>query len=65
MERLRAPRSVAAADVQAVAAKYLAPEAARIVVVGDAARVKGPLEAAGIGEIVVEAAPVAKKGTED
>jgi zinc protease len=52
-ERLLAPADARPEEVQRVAAKYLTREARRIVVVGDASRVRPSLEALGLGEIAV------------
>lgn len=42
-------RAVTAADVQRVARQYLTPDRAHVVVVGDLAKVKGPIEQLGLG----------------
>lgn len=42
-------RAVTAADVQRVARQYLTPDRAHVVVVGDLARVKAPVEQLGLG----------------
>ncbi len=46
-------RGVTAAAVQGVAREYLRPEALQLLVVGDPAAVREPLEALGFGELVV------------
>ena len=54
-------RAVTAADVQRVARQYLTPDKAHIVVVGDLAKVKGPIEQLQLGTTtVLEVAKVAK-----
>ena len=54
-------RAVTAADVQRVARQYLTPDKAHIVVVGDLAKVKGPIEQLQLGTAtVLEVAKVAK-----
>jgi zinc protease len=54
-------RAVTAADVQRVARQYLTPDKAHVVVVGDLAKVKGPIEQLGLGTVtVLEATKVAK-----
>jgi zinc protease len=54
-------RSVTAADVQRVARLYLTPDKAHVVVVGDLAKVKEPIEKLGLGTAtVLEVAKVAK-----
>ena len=45
----RACRAVTAADVQRVARQYLTPDRAHVVVVGDLAKVKEPIEKLGLG----------------
>jgi zinc protease len=52
-ERLLAPASVGPEQVQRVAAKYLTRESRRIVIVGDASRIRPALQALGLGEIAV------------
>jgi zinc protease len=42
-------RAVTAADVQRVARQYLTPDRAHVVVVGDLAKVKAPVEQLGLG----------------
>jgi len=61
-ERLQAVRRVSREEMQAVATKYIPSEAATIVVVGDASRVRASLQAAGIGEVTVKPAEVAPPG---
>lgn len=46
-------RSVTAADVQRVARQYLTPDRAHVVVVGDLATVREPIEKLGLGAITV------------
>jgi len=46
-------RTVTAADVQRVARQYLTPDKAHVVVVGDLAKVKGPVEQLGLGTATV------------
>ena len=46
-------RTVTVKDVRAAAAKYLATERLRVVVVGDVTAIKKPLEAIGLGEVHV------------
>lgn len=46
-------RAVTAEDVQQVARKYLTPDRAHIVVVGDLGRVRAPIEALGLGPVTV------------
>lgn len=54
-------RAVTAADVQRVARQYLTPDRAHVVVVGDLARVREPVERLGLGAItVLEVAQVAR-----
>jgi len=54
-------RAVTAADVQRVARQYLTPDRAHIVVVGDLAKVKGPIEQLGLGTAkVLEVTKVAR-----
>jgi zinc protease len=54
-------RAVTAADVQRVARQYLTPDKAHVVVVGDLAKVKGPIEQLQLGTTtVLEVAKVAK-----
>lgn len=54
-------RAVTAADVQRVARQYLAPDKAHVVVVGDLAQVKAPIEALGLGTAtVLEVAKIAR-----
>jgi predicted Zn-dependent peptidase len=54
-------RAVTAADVQRVARQYLTPDKAHIVVVGDLAKVKAPIEQLQLGTAtVLEVAKVAK-----
>jgi predicted Zn-dependent peptidase len=54
-------RAVTAADVQRVARQYLTPDRAHVVVVGDLARVKGPIEKLGLGTATtLEVAKVAR-----
>ncbi len=50
---LLAPTGFDPAQAAWVASKYLTSESRRIVVVGDASRVRSPLEALGLGEIAV------------
>jgi zinc protease len=54
--RLLAPASVRPEDVQRVAAKYLTSESRRLVVVGDASRIRPALEALRLGEIALRRA---------
>ena len=49
-------------DVQRVARQYLVPERTRLVLVGDAAVVKGQLEPLGLGPMDVQSAPAAAGG---
>ncbi len=49
----RQVRSVTAADVQRVARKYLTPDQATVVVVGDLAKVRAGIEALKLGDITV------------
>ena len=51
--RLLAPATVGPEEVQRVASKYLTSESRRIVVAGDASRIRPSLEALGLGEITV------------
>jgi predicted Zn-dependent peptidase len=44
-------RAVTAADVQRVARQHLTPDKAHVVVVGDLAKVKGPIEALALGTV--------------
>jgi zinc protease len=54
-------RAVTAADVQRVARQYLTPDKAHVVVVGDLAKVKGPIEQLQLGTAtVLEVTKVAK-----
>jgi predicted Zn-dependent peptidase len=54
-------RAVTAADVQRVARQYLTPDKAHVVVVGDLAKVKEPIEKLGLGTATtLEVAKVAK-----
>lgn len=54
-------RAVTAADVQRVARQYLTPDRAHVVVVGDLAKVKAPIEALGLGTAtVLDVAKIAK-----
>lgn len=54
-------RAVTAADVRRVARQYLTPDRAHVVVVGDLARVKGPIEQLGLGTAtVLEVSKIAK-----
>lgn len=54
-------RAVTAADVQRVARQYLTPDKAHVVVVGDLAKVKGPIEQLGLGTAtVLEVTKIAK-----
>jgi zinc protease len=54
LERVAARvRAVTAADVQRVARQYLTPDKAHVVVVGDLAKVRAPIEALGLGTITV------------
>jgi len=54
-------RAVTAADVQRVARQYLTPDKAHIVVVGDLAKVKSPVERLGLGTATtLEVAKVAR-----
>jgi zinc protease len=54
-------RAVTAADVQRVARQYLTPDKAHVVVVGDLAKVKEPIEKLGLGTAtVLEVAKIAK-----
>ena len=54
-------RTVTAADVQRVARQYLTPDKAHVVVVGDLAKVKEPIEKLGLGtSTVLEVTRVAK-----
>jgi zinc protease len=46
-------RAVTAADVQRVARRYLTPDRAHVVVVGDLAKVKTPIEQLGLGTATV------------
>lgn len=46
-------RAVTAADVQRVARQYLTPDRAHVVVVGDLAKVKTPIEQLGLGTVTV------------
>lgn len=48
-----AVRMVTAEDVQRVARKYITPDQANIIVVGDLAKVKAPIEALGLGPVTV------------
>jgi len=48
-----AVRAVTAEDVQRVARQYLTPDQAHIVVVGDLAKVRAPIEALGLGPVTV------------
>ncbi|HEX6315635.1 MAG TPA: pitrilysin family protein, partial [Gemmatimonadaceae bacterium] len=58
LERLAARvRAVTAADVQRVARQYLTPDKAHVVVVGDLAKVKAPIEALGLGTVTVLEVP--------
>ena len=58
VERVRA---VTAADVQRVARQYLTPDKAHVVVVGDLATVKAPVEALGLGTAtILEVAKIAR-----
>jgi predicted Zn-dependent peptidase len=52
---------VTAADVQRVARQYLTPDRAHVVVVGDLAKVKTPIEQLGLGTAtVLEVAKIAR-----
>jgi predicted Zn-dependent peptidase len=51
--RLLAPTGVRPEEVQRVASKYLTNESRRIVIVGDASRIRPSLDAIGLGEIAV------------
>jgi len=54
-------RAVTAADVQRVARQYLTPDKAHVVVVGDLAKVKEPIEKLGLGTAtVLEVTKIAK-----
>jgi zinc protease len=54
-------RAVTAADVQRVARQYLTPDKAHVVVVGDLAKVRGPIEQLGLGTAtVLEVSKIAK-----
>jgi predicted Zn-dependent peptidase len=54
-------RAVTAADVQRVARKYLTPDRAHVVVVGDLAKVRAPIEALGLGPVrVLEVSQIAR-----
>jgi predicted Zn-dependent peptidase len=54
-------RAVTAADVQRVARQYLTPDRAHVVVVGDLAKVKTPIEQLGLGTAtVLEVAKIAR-----
>lgn len=46
-------RAVTAADVQRVARQYLTPDRAHVVIVGDLAKVKAPIEGLGLGTTTV------------
>ncbi len=45
--------NVSAEDVQTVARKYLTPDQANVVIVGDLAKIRGPIEALNLGSITV------------
>jgi predicted Zn-dependent peptidase len=54
-------RAVTAADVQRVAREYLTPDRAHVVVVGDLAKVKAPIEQLGLGTVTtLEVSTVAR-----
>ena len=54
-------RAVTAADVQRVARQYLTPDRAHVVVVGDLATVKAPIEKLGLGaSTILEVSKLAK-----